>query len=67
MVIIMGPDIQVCEHFDHVCRGSTASHVGFLTGLWTLMTLQNWILDFGRPIAMVLYGVLDFVMHLILL
>ncbi|XP_065177861.1 ceroid-lipofuscinosis neuronal protein 6 homolog [Sycon ciliatum] len=35
--------------------GSGGSHVGFLLGLWTLMTVQNWILDFGRPIAMIVF------------
>jgi len=25
----------------------------FQWGIWTLFALENWILDFGRPIAMV--------------
>lgn len=25
----------------------------FQWGIWTILILENWILDFGRPIAMV--------------
>lgn len=48
--------VYLCSSFHCLIYSSKVrkdAHIGFLTGLWTLMALQNWILDFGRPIAMV--------------
>ncbi len=32
---------------------TAAAQLQFHTDLWLCFTVQNWILDFGRPIAMV--------------
>ena len=49
----LSPLIRSFPRHSSVKADEAASTAPFHLDLWFYFTLQNWILDFGRPIAMV--------------